>query len=153
MDDYLESLVLKSELGATDVEISEPIESEVAQEEPVANVTEESIPVTFDAEPAEGSETPEIQFEPEVKEEVKEQPKPATSFKSQASATECKGNYEVDQTYYVENIKIYKTPDSNQVTKTYTGNVVFKGQIEHFFIIEYVRHGFGIVRGYTLSLG
>lgn len=135
MDDYLKSLVkIKKE--------EEPTESvaEVADEvtEPAAEVAEESAEV---AEPA--AEQPieaEVVVEPK-----KEEPKP----KKESSKA---NDLVVDQVYVAQTIRIYRTPSIQQISFAYSGNVIYKGAIGEFDIIQYMKSGFGLVQGYVKDL-
>jgi len=137
MDSYLESLVKKDEF----VPEKEEIEIEIGNEEAAELISE-----------------PEsaTQLEPIVDQEIGENGDPSVVASAVEAAEVAEEpdvkNHEEGQTYFVRNIRIYKTPDINQIARNYTGNIIYKGQLEDVAIVEYVRPGFGAVLGYTLDL-
>lgn len=138
MDEYLESLVLKTdEEPAVDEVIEEPVE--VAEE---TNVAEEPVE---DVAANDGEN--EVVAEDD-KEDTKEEPEQAIAPESQPAAT----SYEIDQTYSVSEIKIFNVPDISQPSIIFTGNVVYKGKLDQFSVVDFVRNGYGLVRGYAIGL-
>ncbi len=59
--------------------------------------------------------------------------------------------HEIDEIIPVENIKIYSVPSTNGMARTFTGNIKYLGEVDRFKVIEYVRAGFGLVKGYTVD--
>lgn len=61
-------------------------------------------------------------------------------------------DYKPGEVIYVKSIKVYKIPDTRQIARSITGNITFLGRVDTFAIINYMRHGFGLVKGYTTDL-
>ena len=154
MDSYLESLQLKSEFV-------EPVSEEAAEitEEAVSNV---ELPEEMTGDTAEPAVTVEdAQDEPAV--EVSDAPADVTdevpdavavkegAIQSAAEPVAPACGLKEGDVVKVSCIRIYKTPDIKQIAKNYAGNVTFLGKIGDFNIVSYMRHGFGLVKGYTLD--
>lgn len=144
MDAYLESLVLKGE------EVAEPVEEPVVEDlvvdeapadEPIEEVVAEPVADTNIGENGDPAVV--------IKEEVKEEPEQVVAPESQPVSTD----YEVDKMYFVNDIRVYSVPDDTTAFMLFSGNVIYKGTVDKYLVIEYVKHGFGMVKGYTLSLG
>ena len=135
--DYLESLVKKGE---------EIVEEAVVEE------LEQSIDVEEPEEVAE--EVIEEDAEEEVAEEAEEvaEPKPAQEAAPEVTEVKKEAAPADDEIVYVENIRIFNTPDPNTVSKLFSGNVIRKGQQGEMVAIEYMRPGIGLVAGFTPSL-
>lgn len=104
------------------------------------------------AEPEVVEVEPEVVVEEtKIEEPVKEEKKPAKKLTNPEPA-EDKADLEIDRNYHAKTIRIFKTPDIHQVSTAYTGNVIYKGKIGEFDIIQYVKAGFGLVQGYTKDL-
>lgn len=136
MDAYLESLVVKDDLCIDNTEINEVDEPVNASSE--ESVSEQELLATVDkvdklADAAEPEKSDHAN--------LKEEPKMTVPNK-----------YEVDKVYFVKDVKTYRSPDVRQIAKIVTGNIIYKGKIEEFHIIEYMKHGFGTVRAYALNL-
>ena len=135
MDAYLESLVKKEEAAeeaATEEAIEEVgTEAEDAVEVVTAEVPEETVQEESDNAESESELTAE-ESTAELEEEAVAGPKEGDVI-------------------HVELIKVYKTPDVNQIAQNVTGNVTYLGKVGDFNIVSYMRHGFGIVKGYTLN--
>lgn len=153
MDAYLESLVKKPDEATSAVIDTEALAEEIAQnseptEETINSVAEESSAIEIDSVEPDKQSLGE-NGDPSVVTDINA----STVTKNQSVNNSLQsGEYKPGETYYVTNIRIYKTPDVTQIARNYTGNVVYKGRIEDVYIIEYMRHGFGLVRGYTLDL-
>ena len=130
MDKYLESLVLKGESE----EIVEPV-----NEEEVVNEIAEALEAPAE-EPVE-----EVQSEPES---IEPEPAPVKEEKKTAK----KLDNAVTESTYVTQIKIFNTPDPKGPFKIFTGNVIVKGEVGGMTELDYVKPGFGIVRGFTSDL-
>lgn len=142
MDDYLKSLVkIKKEEEPTEPAVE--VTDEVI--EPAAEVAEESAEV---AEPA--AEQPieaEVVVEPK-----KEEPKPKKEEPKPKKESSKANDLVVDQVYVAQTIRIYRTPSIQQISFAYSGNVIYKGTIGEFDIIQYMKSGFGLVQGYVKDL-
>lgn len=138
MDAYLESLVKKGEEATNQAE-----EELVEAAEQVNDTAEISAEPTEDVNLGENGDPSVVTVE-----EVKEEPAPAVSVESQPAATD----HEVDKTYFVENVRIYNIPDRTSPSVLFTGNIIYKGQVEEWIIVEHIKQGHGLVKGYTLSL-
>ena len=53
---------------------------------------------------------------------------------------------------YVVDIRMFNTPDPKGPFKIFTGNVIVKDKVDTMTELEYVKPGFGIVKGYTPDL-
>lgn len=125
LDSYLESLIKKDD---------EPVVDEVAKEE----VVKEVVPSVSDQDIEPISES-----EPEPVVEVKkEEPKKS------ASNELAKGT-----ALPVKNIRIYNRPDSKSLFKVFSGNIIMKNKVDDMIEIEYVKPGYGLVKGFTPDLG
>lgn len=149
MDAYLESLVKKDEVVETVetvekvAEVAEPIEeaAEAAVAEPVAE--QETVGEQETVEEAIVRETSCENGDPAV---VVTEPVVEKSKTEKATTDHKEGDL-----ITVEHIKVYKSPDINQIAKTISGNIKYAGKIGDFNIIWYMKHGFGLVKGYTLD--
>ena len=121
MDSYLESLVQVTEFEAKE-EVADEV---VVEEEPVVESPEVAEPI-----------------EEKKEEELVEEEEPVLSVPDPS-------NYKEGDIIKVENIKVFKTPDKRQISRNVTGNVTYLGKIGEYTIINYMRHGFGLVKGYT----
>lgn len=142
MDSYLESLVRK-EAGAVPAEeeaVAEPVAEEITAE-PEEVVTEGAQEEVVDEDPAEKAV-------PEPEEEAAAID-PAVTEEANAEAT-VNTAYTIGQTIPVTNVKVFNTPDTGQPAKLITGNIIYRGEIAGFAIIDYMRHGFGLARGYAV---
>lgn len=147
MDNYLESLVKKGEAV-------QPVEEEPVEEEPVK---EEA--VTAEVAPEEPvKEGPEVESKLSAEEKVeaaaeelaKEE---AESVKEAPEVEPIKAesaiNYEKDQMISVENIKMFNSADPKGVFKIFTGNIIYKDEINGMYLVEYVKPGLGLVKGFV----
>lgn len=151
MDSYLESLVKKGEDVATEEE-AVAIEAEEVTEE-VPTEPEEVAEETPVEEPDPVEEVPEVEEEPaeeEIAEEVAEEA-PAVEEEIVLKAPS-PVSYNVGDTVQVNDIKVYNTPDPTGPFRMITGNVIYQGQFSKCFAIDYMKPGFGLVRGYTETL-
>ena len=103
-------------------------------------------PNTAEAEPAveevEEVVVPEVvESEPEVDtlNEVEEEPEPAQTVSAS------------NVTLNVRKLRIYSIPSTKVPARSFTGNVVVIGKVDKFAIVEYVRSGFGKVKGYAID--
>ena len=157
MDAYLESLVRKENV-ASDIELvdaeSEKIDSvdgavtEIGSEEPLEQTVDDS---TLDSEVTieEGAELKTNIEETDSLESVKEEK--SNEGNEEYESPVIGPELEIGQIVLVTNIRVYKTPDVKQMAKIVSGNVTYLGTIGDFNIVSYMRHGFGIVKGYTLD--
>lgn len=150
MDNYLESLVKKGEAIQS---VEEPIKEGTVITEPAAEVTPEE-PVKVEAELT-AEEKVEPVKEELVKEEIAEPTKKETEpVKEQPKAEPVKENepvigYEKDQMISVENIKMFNSADPKGVFKIFTGNIIYKDEINGMYLVEYVKPGLGLVKGFV----
>ena len=167
MNPYLESLQLKSEfvepVSEEAAEITEEVVSNVELPEEITGDTAEPAATVEDAqdEPAveDAQDEPAVQVSDGPADVADEVPdavavkevtiQPAAEPVAEPVAPAC-GLKEGD-VVKVSCITIYKTPDIKQIAKNYAGNVTFLGKIGDFSIVSYMRHGFGLVKGYTLD--
>lgn len=54
-------------------------------------------------------------------------------------------------TLNVRKLRIYSIPSTKVPARSFTGNVVVIGKVDKFAIVEYVRSGFGKVKGYAID--
>ena len=160
MDSYLASLVAKETATEEVPAPAEPVVEEVAKEvvqadpeEPVveeapAEEVEEEVVVEEEETKVPDSESEEKQPEPEVS---KPEPKPEKQVNLKAADIPSQPHKEGDTIYLKETIRVYRTPDASQVARGVSGSVIYKGKIGEFTIVQYMRHGFGLVIGYTLD--
>lgn len=145
MDSYLESLVKRDEYVEVETSVETVDESNVIEvEEALPEAELEVVPVDTE-EPLVDEDAEEV-----VAQEEEKASEPTPEDNKQPVISESEEHVDGDK-IKVENIRIYKTPDSKQVARNFTGNVVYRGKISEFTIIDYMRHGFGVVRGYTLN--
>lgn len=52
----------------------------------------------------------------------------------------------------VSNLLIHKSPSGSSVAYKISGNIRIVDEIAGYKVVEYMKHGFGIVKGYTTSL-
>lgn len=143
MDNYLESLVKKGE-AVQPVE-EEPVKeeavtAEVAPEEPVKE--EPKVESKLSAE--EKVEAAAEELAKEEAESVKEAPEVEPIKKAEPAI-----NYEKDQMISVENIKMFNSADPKGVFKIFTGNIIYKDKINGMYLVEYVKPGLGLVKGFV----
>lgn len=160
MDEYLEGLVKKTaptEEVAEAVEevkevVAEPVDEVVA--EPVETIEEtvepESTTEAVKEEVAE-PEAPKVEVK---KDEPKKPAKKEVEPKKEAKPKKPDVKLVVNREYDVKDLRVYNTPDIRQASKVISGRIVYLGQSqsETFTIIKYMRHGFGLVRGYAKDL-
>ena len=51
----------------------------------------------------------------------------------------------------VNKLRIYSIPSTKVPARSFTGNVVVVGHIDKFAVLEYIRSGFGKVKGYAID--
>ncbi len=147
MNEYLESLVLKGE---------EPVEkpAEKVAAESVEEVVEEVAQPEEEADPVEEAPTEEPKEEaPAVVEEAKEEKK--AEVKISANKEVAKHDdvpATADDPVAVVDIRIFNTPDPKGYFKIFSGNVIVKGEVDTMKSIEYMKPGFGLVKGFTPDL-
>ena len=146
MDAYLESLVKKDEVVEAQVEeaaVLEPVEKVTAIEPEVAEaaelVVEEPKPVE-EAKPAK-AEKPAKSGSDKKKEAESTDPTKSEETKSNAG-----------ETVAVKDIRIFNIPDAKSPFRIFTGNIIVNGKIDSFTEIQYVKPGFGLVKGFTDGL-
>ena len=137
MDAYLESLVRKDEEPVYTPEEVVPASEDF---EPLPDEPEEAVVETVPEEVGEPQ-----QEESEPVEEPTQEEKPESKPEEVAQVKE-------GEVISVNNIRVYKTPDTNQVARNITGNVTYLGKVGNFAIINYMRSGFGLVKGFTPDL-
>lgn len=168
MDSYLESLTKKSESTIEEVteteEVAEAVEETLADEPEVASevedaVAEESAEETATEEDKEqevGAEEQAVEAEPEEAEsaeEVEEASEEEPNDEPVLQAPDVpEGNHKVGELINVVGIRVFNTPSLGQPFKIISGNVTYDGKVEGFTIIEYMKSGFGMVKGYTPDL-
>ena len=155
MSSYLDSLVPKTIGPTTDQLSSDDVIEQVEHLEEDLSVSEA---VAMDAivtklQEGELSEEAELSKEPSEEPVVDAaKPEEALSLAPEPAANTSSTIYTEGETIAVKHIRIYKSPDTNQVAKMYSGNVIYLGRIEEFSVINCMKHGFGLVKGYTLDL-
>ena len=163
MDSYLESLTRKSE-EAIDAAVEETVEAEEAAEveETVeeiddSNAAEETEDLTVE-EPAE--EDKEDEAEEQVDEEAPEEAEDAAKAepvdepddKPALQAASSEVTHQAGELINVVGIRVFNTPSFNQPFRIISGNVTYDGKVDGFIRIEYMKSGFGMVKGYTPDL-
>lgn len=100
----------------------------------------------------------EIEETAEIAEEPVESSDVATSAETETLADEFFENAEPAKVEPSENkivnvtkLRIYSIPSTKVPARSFTGNVVVIGHIDKFVILEYVRAGFGKVKGYAID--
>ena len=139
MDKYLESLVLKSNeidddsIAADSAEVGEEVkESEVAEsvEKPDSDEVKEEAEKPEVAEPAEGTDSDST-----------------NASQPTASSTNGPMGY-----VPVTDIRVYNTPYPNGPFRIFSGNVIIHSKVENMTLIEFMKPGFGLVKGFTPDL-
>lgn len=167
MDAYLESLVRKDESAVSEEVAEEVLDEVVDATEPVVEpeVAADTEPKVVDKlEEGEESNDDEIDLgeaqeptstvEPEPIPTAEPEVKPAAAKKADAKVEPTPtpaSALNVGDIVTVKLIKVYKTPSVNQIAKNVTGNVTYLGRIGDFNIVSYMKHGYGLVKGYTLN--
>lgn len=143
MDKYLASLVKKGEIEESQVE--EVIEEEVVEE--IAEAVQAPEPVE------EVKEEPEEEIE-EVKEEVAEPEPPVKEVKKEEKEAIKHPDipFNPDEPTSVVDIRIFNIPDIKSPFKIFSGNVIVRNKVSDMTELEYVKPGFGLVKGYTPDL-
>ena len=141
MDPYLESLVKQNDQN--DKVIEDVVEEETNETEGVSEPA-----VVKDA-------IEEVAVEPEVTEEgiaiheVAEVEEVADKAAEPVPEKVEIAFQEEGQTIFVRNMKIFNAPDAKGVFRIYTGNIVLGNKVsEEFTAIDYMKPGFGLVKGY-----
>lgn len=150
MNEYLEKLVRIEE--AIEESVSEAIEEEIELPEAVEQAVDIEDPTEIEETPIdeEGSDSSDETEEPESSEGSKgaEDDNENNVKLTAPDPTQ----YEIGQEIDVKDIRIYNSPDIHQVSKLYSGKVIYTGQIDRFSVVKYMKHGFGLVQGYTKDL-
>lgn len=168
MDSYLESLVKKGEeiVETAEPEVAEYAEIDVADEavendtadgeltsDTVEDAEPDESPSEVDDQPSEEvketTEEPEEAKEPEIQEIIKEQEKREEKPVPKSAVNAAN---RIGATLGVKDIKVFNVPDEKSIFKVFSGNVVVKDNIAGFSQIEYVKPGFGLVKGYTKEI-
>lgn len=149
--------ILKEEVITDEAVVEEAIEesAEVA-EESIAEVAEKATEPTEVAEAApeeaatEAPELPKEAQEDAAKEGIIQQEETAEAAtcdeRAHADVSEAAVDTEIK---FVENVIMYNAPDLNRAGFPYTGNIQVVGpQNDEFIAVNYVRSGFGVVRGF-----
>lgn len=143
MNSYLEDLVIKSD------------DSEEVTVEPTTDVEPESQAITNGeqvSEPVETAEHEEVaeHEEPVEVEEVTELE--TVEVEAADIPSEDGHHYNDGDVIAVKDLKVFNVPDTGSPFRIITGNVTFRGAVDNFNMIEYMRYGFGLVVGYTQDL-
>ena len=151
MDAYLESLVLKNDEQAVESAEIAAVDSTVVEEDVNLDVAEAET-ITEASEPiVEAAIEEPKKEEPAKKEEPKKEEKAKKEEKVEVTPAKKEQYAEGEVITLTNPIRVYKTPDIKQISKNVIGNVVYLGKIGDFTIINYMRHGFGMVKAYTLD--
>ena len=127
MDKYLESLVRKDLIG----EVAP--EADVTEEEPAA------IELAIE-------ETP-------VEEAAVKEPAPAAEIVPiEETVTESEQARAIGDEVFVESIRIFDRPGQTYPPHIFTGVVILDGAFESYTKVKYMKHGFGLVTGYTADI-
>lgn len=145
MDQYLESLVKKTNniTEIIDVDTNEAI----AEVETADGAIENTVSGAVTAADEVMQEAAETATEDTLDKETQESSNEDIVSTSEKSAD----NHKENDIINVAGLRVYPTPSINQLARTVAGNVVYLGQIGEFAIIEYMKHGYGVVRGYALT--
>ena len=158
MDAYLESLVRKEKLVEGSDSTKPVVEQTNLSDEPLLETenktdsTEREAEIEVAADLAEG--TDEVEVATGLADQQNNHPDQQSDTQDVNAAvdrSEKAHEYVQNGTYKVDHIRVFKSPDVNQISRMVSGNVTFLGKIGDFNIIGYMKHGFGIVRGYTLN--
>lgn len=60
--------------------------------------------------------------------------------------------YVPEQVVQVVSKRIYNVPDTRTASKLFSGNVIYKKEVNDMILVEYIKPGIGLVRGYLTSL-
>lgn len=153
MDAYLESLVKKDESTVSEEVAEEVIDEVIDATEPTVEpevATNAESEVIDELEESEESNNDEIDSEEEQEPISAVEPEPVPTAEPEGKA-EPALTLNVGDIVTVKLIKVYKTPSINQIAKNVTGNVTYLGKVGDFNIVSYMKHGYGLVKGYTLN--
>lgn len=153
MDSYLESLIKKGE-GASAIEEMAASEEIITEEAEVATteaevVSEEKVEASESLDTASKKEVEKTSEEAKAEELqtlIEKQDKKAEKI---VAKSEVKVGNNIGKTVSVKDIKVFNIPDDKSIFKLFTGNVIIKDEISGFSQIEYMKPGFGLVKGYT----
>ena len=133
MDKYLESLVVKS--------------NEI-EDNPIAT---DSAEVRGEVEEPEIAECVEESDSAEVKEEVKDVDSDSTNASQPAEPAASSTNDPMGHVSVID-IRVYNTPYPNGPFRIFSGNVIIHSRVENMTLIEFMKPGFGLVKGFTPDL-
>lgn len=150
MDDYLNGLVRKSKETETASE-TKIMEDTPATNEEVHNETAgvESVETKGDSASSEISK--ELSAEP-VETKGEDKPAPAVETKSSPKTNNGKKGHKDGDVITVANIRIYNTPDTNQPSRSVSGNIIYHNELNGWAVVDYMRPGFGLVKGFTQDI-
>ena len=143
MDAYLESLVRKGE-------VAEKAEAVIVAEEPLAKVEEVVEPVKAEKSKVADEKIDEaIKTVQEIAEKASDEKK---EVKGKSPKQDAKSESMKGKTISVTNIRVHNIPDPKSVFKIISGNIVVGDKINDMYQIDYVKPGFGLVKGFTADL-
>jgi len=131
------SAVKLEDLKYVGPEVHESEDTEVV-EEPVVEV-EQSVEIVEEPVAQEPVSSPDVAYPAEVLVDEFENAEPAKVEPSE------------NRIVNVSKLRIYSIPSTKVPARSFTGNVVVTGHIDKFAILEYVRAGFGKVKGYAIE--
>ena len=142
MDQYLESLVKKTD------NVTETVDTEAVTEVEIADGTVENVASEAVTAP---DEIMQEAAEPIIEEAADTESQESNSEDIVSISEKSADTPKENDIITVTGLRVYPTPSINQLARTVAGNVVYLGQIGEFAIVEYMKHGYGIVKGYALT--
>ena len=141
MDKYLESLVVKSNEINDNSIATDPVEMREEVEEPEV------------AEPVEKPDSAEVEEaeEPKVAEPVEGINSDSTNASQPAEPAASSTNDPMGHVSVID-IRVYNTPYPNGPFRIFSGNVIIHSRVENMTLIEFMKPGFGLVKGFTPDL-
>lgn len=163
MDNYLESLVVKEEVKESDTVVAE---TEEIVDESVEGIVDTSDAVEIDdSTPAEIEDMPivanneeevvsssEIALETSVPDESGSSEEVADVISTSGPVVTEEVKAAQAEFTSVTDIKIFNSPDPKGPFKIFTGNVIIDCEVSEMKQIQYMKPGFGLVKGFTPDL-
>lgn len=158
MDKYLESLVLKGEAATEEMETADvnpedsllesDTDAQTIEAESECDIIEDSITEVED-QLAESDES-DADGEDIEKQAADADTVTATSEDDDAEVDTSASLY--GKPIAVNKIKVFNTPDPKGFFKIFSGNIIPTAKVESMYAIDYVKPGFGLVRGYVTDV-
>lgn len=150
MDDYLKSLVKKSK-----EEVKSVTEDSVDLEETSVVIPDNSTTWEIDPEPIEVADSVSTTEEIVITSTEDEQPPKDVKVEELTINPDVdleSASLEIGKEYSIGSVRVYNSPNTHQSSQLISGKVIYEGKSGTFSIIKYMKHGFGIVKGYVNNL-